>query len=410
MLRASSLLSLLCAKNGHPGVNGPVSKVLARSLRAARLAVFAVFAVNGLCFASFGVRIPAVQENLSLGEGLLGIALLGFAFGSLPAMPVAGWLSSRFGSRPVVGASALLLPGAFVLAAVAPGLPTLLAALVLVGAVTGVLDVSMNAHASTVEKGYGRRIMSSFHAAYSLGGLAGAAIGGLVASAGVGVAPHLLGVSALSAAAAALACTALLPASADRGETSDPAFARPTRALVGLGVISFCVLLGEGAMADWSAVYLSTVLATGPGFAAAGYAAFSLTMAAGRLFGDRLADALGPATLVRLGGVVAAAGLAFGLLVATPPAALVGFAGVGLGLSVVFPTALGAAGRAKGGAGPAIAAVSTTGYFGFLVGPPTIGFLAEGTDLGTALSLIVVLSATVALLAGAVGRAAPKSA
>ena len=157
-------------------------------------------------------------------------------------------------------------------------------------------------------------------------------------------------------------------------------------------------------MADWSAVYLSTALETGPGFAAAGYAAFSLTMATGRLFGDRLAEALGPATLVRLGGIIAAAGLAAGLLLAAPAAALVGFAGVGLGLSVVFPTALGAAGRADGGAGPAIAAVSTAGYLGFLVGPPTIGLAAEATSLGAALSLIVVLCAAVAVLAGAVGR------
>ncbi len=377
-----------------------------RPLRAARLAVLAVFFLNGFGFASFVVRIPAVQERLALGEGLLGLALLGVSLGSLPSMPLTGWLVSRFGSRPVVGISALLFPLALSVAALAPGLPTLVSALVLVGASAGLLDVSMNAHASTVEKGYERRIMSSFHAAFSVGGLAGAASGGLVASAGIGVALHVLGVAALSAVAAALVYGSLLPAGADRGEAGAPAFARPTRALVGLGVISFCVLLGEGAMADWSAVYLSNDLRTGPGFAAAGYAAFSLTMATGRLFGDRLADALGPATLVRLGGTIAAAGLAFGLLVATPAAALLGFAGVGLGLSVIFPTALGAAGRAEGGTGPAIAAVSTAGYFGFLVGPPTIGFLAEATRLGVALFLVVVLSVAVAVLAGAVGRGA----
>jgi hypothetical protein len=248
--------------------------------------------------------------------------------------------------------------------------------------------------------------MSSFHAAFSFGGLAGAASGGLVASAGVGVAPHLLGMAALSAIAAVLVFGALLPAGADRGERGAPAFARPTRALVGLGIISFCVLLGEGAMADWSAVYLRNDLETGPGFAAAGYAAFSLTMATGRLFGDWLAEAVGPATLVRLGGTIAAAGLASGLLFATPVAALVGFAGVGLGLSVIFPTALGAAGRAEGGTGPAIAAVSTAGYFGFLVGPPTIGFAAEATSLGISLFIVVILCLAVAVLAGAVGRGA----
>ncbi|QIN77627.1 MFS transporter [Rubrobacter marinus] len=379
-------------------------------LRAARLAVLAIFFLNGFAFASFVVRIPAVQEKLALGEGLLGLALLGVSLGSLSSMPITGWLVSRFGSRPLVGIFALLFPLALVLAALAPVLAALVAAFVLVGATGGLLDVSMNAHASTVEKGYGRRIMSTFHAAFSFGGLAGAASGGLVASLGIGVVPHILGVAALSVFAAVFVYASLLPAGADRGEPGDPAFARPTRALVGLGVISFCVLLGEGAMADWSAVYLSSVLSTGPGLAAAGYAAFSLTMATGRLFGDRLADAVGPTALVRLGGTVAAAGLAFGLVVATPAAALVGFAGVGLGLSVIFPTALGAAGRAQGGAGPAIAAVSTAGYFGFLVGPPTIGFVAEGTSLGSALFLVVALCAAVAVLAGAVGRAARKGA
>ena len=373
-------------------------------LRAARLAVLAVFFVNGLGFASFVVRIPAVQEKLSLGEGLLGLALLGVSVGSLPSMPLAGWLVSRFGSRPVVGISAVLLPLALPLIALAPSLPALVAAFVLVGASAGTLDVSMNSHASTVEKGYGKRIMSSFHAAFSFGGLAGAASGGLIAAAGIGLPAHFSGVAALSALAAVPIYWSLLPAGVDRGEAGAPAFARPTRSLVGLGVISFCVLLGEGAMADWSAVYLRNSLETGPGLAAAGYAAFSLTMATGRLFGDKLAEAIGPGTLVRLGGTVAALGLAGGLLVATPAAALVGFAGMGLGLSVIFPIALGAAGHAEGGAGPAIAAVSTAGYFGFLVGPPTIGFIAEGTSLGAALFLVVVLSGIVAVLAGAVGR------
>ena len=373
-------------------------------LRAARLAVLAVFFLNGLGFASFVVRIPAVQEKLSLGEGLLGLALLGVSVGSLPSMPLAGWLVSRFGSRPVVGISAVLLPLALPLIALAPSLPALVAAFVLVGASAGTLDVSMNSHASTVEKGYGKRIMSSFHAAFSFGGLAGAASGGLIAAAGIGLPAHFSGVAALSALAAVPIYWSLLPAGVDRGEAGAPAFARPTRSLVGLGVISFCVLLGEGAMADWSAVYLRNSLETGPGLAAAGYAAFSLTMATGRLFGDKLAEAIGPGTLVRLGGTVAALGLAGGLLVATPAAALVGFAGMGLGLSVIFPIALGAAGHAEGGAGPAIAAVSTAGYFGFLVGPPTIGFIAEGTSLGAALFLVVVLSGIVAVLAGAVGR------
>ncbi len=376
-----------------------------RVLRSSRLAVAGVFSLNGFGFASWVVRIPTVQEKLALSEGPLGIVLLGGVAGSLLSMPFAGWLVSRLGSRPVVATSAFLASLALPLLALAPSLPLLVLAFVLFGITVGALDVSMNAQAVAVEKRYERPIMSSFHAAFSFGGLAGAASGGFLASLGVGIAPHLLGVAVLTAVATFPVYRALLPASTDvAGE--GPAFARPTRALAGLGVVAFCVLLGEGAMADWSAVYLSGTLATGPGFAAAGYAAFSLTMAAGRLVGDRLVQRLGPVTLVRSGGVLAALGLGLSLAIAQPAAALVGFACAGAGFSIVFPVALSAAGRARDTApGPAIAAVSTAGYSGFLAGPPAIGFLAEAVGLGAALCVVVLSSATIAVLSRTVGAA-----
>lgn len=372
---------------------------------AARMAVLGIFFLNGFGFGSWAVRIPAVQERLDLGEGLLGLALLGMAAGSLVSMPLAGGLVSRLGSRPVVGATGLGFFLALPLLAWSPSLAFLVLALAFAGASGGSLDVSMNAHAVAVEKVQGRPIMSSFHAAFSLGGLAGAAVGGGVAAWGVGVAPHLASVSALSLAAFALAYLRMLPADEDRGESGEPALARPTRALAGLGVISFCVLLGEGAMADWSAVYLKGTLGTGPGFAAAGFAAFSAAMVAGRLLGDRVTARFGPVALVRAGAAISAVGLGISLTVAHPAAALVGFACAGLGFSIVFPTALSAAGRTKDSAtGPAIAAVATAGYFGFLVGPPSIGFVAEGVGLGGALFIVVALSAAIVVLAGSVGR------
>ncbi|MDQ5819733.1 MAG: MFS transporter, partial [Actinomycetota bacterium] len=209
---------------------------------AARLAVLGIFFLNGLALASWVVRIPAVQEKLTLSEGLLGLALLGSAVGALAAMPTTGWFVARLGSRPVVGVTALLLCVSLTLPALAPNLALLVISLVMLGASNGVMDVSMNAQAVAVEKKYGRPIMSSFHAAFSLGGLAGAAGGGVVASLGVGALPHLAGVAALAAAAALVAYRAMLLGDADRGGGGEPAFARPTRALAGLGIISFCVL------------------------------------------------------------------------------------------------------------------------------------------------------------------------
>src|SRR5919112_3260875 len=189
-----------------------------RSLRAARLAVLAIFFLSGFGFGNWAVRIPAVQERLDLGEGLLGLGLLGMAAGSLVSMPLAGGLVSRLGSRPVVGATGLGFFLALPLLAWSPSLALLMPALAFAGASGGSLDVSMNAHAVAVEKGQGRPIMSSFHAAFSLGGLAGAAVGGAVAAWGGGVGAHLAGVSALSLAAFALAYLRMLPADEDRGE------------------------------------------------------------------------------------------------------------------------------------------------------------------------------------------------
>jgi MFS family permease len=377
-------------------------------LRASRFAVITVFFVNGLVIGTWVVRIPAIKEKLGLGEGLLGVALLGAAAGALVAMPIVGALVSRFGSRRIVGAAALLISASLLLPALAPSLLLLVPAVVILGAANGGLDVAMNAQAVAVESGYGRPIMSSFHAAWSFGGLAGAALGGVIASQGVVPLPHFAAVAVPAAVAFAAAYGALLPSGADASVEGTPAFARPTRALLGLGLISFCILLGEGAMGDWSAVYLDDTLRTGPGFAAAGYAAFSLSMAFGRLFGDRFTELLGPATLVRSCGAIAAVGLGIALAAAQPYIALAGFACAGAGFSVIFPTALSAAGRTGGPTGPALAAVTTAAYTGFLVGPPFIGFLAELTGLGSALYLVVVLSATVILLAGAVNTGAEK--
>ena len=375
-----------------------------RILRRARVAVVTIFFLNGFGFASWVVRIPAIQAKLGLSEGLLGLALLGIAVGGLASMSVAGWLSARFGSRPVVGVTAALAASTLVLPSLASSLVFLMLALLLYGAGHGALDVSMNSQASLVEKEYRRPIMSSFHAAFSFGGLAGAATGGLLASLGVGVAVHLSTITVVTLAALVPAYRALLPASADVAE--GPAFARPTWALAGLGIIAFCVLLGEGAMADWSAVYLEGTLGTGPGLAAAGYAAFSLMMGLGRLVGDRLIERFGVSRVVRAAATLAAVGLGTSLLVGEPVVALAGFGAVGAGFSVVFPAALSAAGRTgEMSAGPAIAAVSTVGYFGFLSGPPAIGFAAEAVGLGGALGLIVVSSTMIVVLARTVGAA-----
>lgn len=377
------------------------------SLRLARLAVAATFLVNGLVLANWVVRIPAVRDKLALSEGTLGLALLGAAVGSLLAMPATGWLSPRFGSARVTRASALGFCAALPLLALAPNLPLLMLALVLFGACNGVMDVGMNAQAAEVEARYGRPIMSGFHGLWSVGGLLGAVAAGFVAGSGVPLLPHLLGAGLLLAVAAVVATARLLPAGAD-GAQHGPAFARPSRALIGLGVITFCAMLSEGAVIDWSAVYLRDYVGAGPREAAAGFGAFSLAMAGGRLVGDRLTAVFGPVALIRAGGMLAAAGMAAGLLVGGIVPTLLGFLCAGAGISIVVPLALSAAGATPGVApGTGIAAVATVGYFGFLVGPTVIGFGAEATSLRASLGVVVLLTAAYALLASTARRATP---
>ncbi len=369
---------------------------------AARLAVASVFFVNGAVLANWVARIPEVQQRLGLSNGALGVALLGTAVGALLAMPTTGWLVARLGSSPVTKIAALAYCGALPLLALAPDLPLLALALVVFGALNGAMDVAMNAQGIAVERLYSRPIMSSFHGMFSVGGIAGAAGGGILASLGVNPFPHLLGAALLLGMVAVVASRQLLPACVD-SVTTGPLLALPTRSLIKLGIVAFCVMLGEGAIADWSGVYLRRTLETGPGLAAAGYAVFSLTMAVCRLTGDRLAQSLGSVRMVRLGGIVAATGLGLSLVIAQPIAALIGFAIVGVGFSCIVPLVFSAAGRTPGIAPSlALAAVTTTGYFGFLFGPPLIGFAADFLTLRVALGIVVVMSAISAVLAGTV--------
>lgn len=368
----------------------------------ARFAVAAIFFTNGALLASWVARIPAVQRHVEATEATLGAALLAAAVGALIALPISGGLVARFGSRQIIvfGATALCL--ALPLLALAPSLLGLAGALLLFGASNGMLDVAQNAQAALVESRYQRSIMSSFHGLFSVGGFVGAGVGGLVAAQDVSTAMHL-GTVALIALLVVIIAVPQLLADPVSDLPAGPAFAWPARALLGLGVVAFCVLLAEGAAADWSAIYMQKSLGADPGLAAAGYAAFSLLMAAGRFAGDWLADRFAAARLIRIGGAIAALGLGTALIISQPAAALVGFGCVGAGISFVFPLLLSAAARTAGTQPSAtIAAVATAGYTGFLVGPPVIGLAAQMFGLPLALGFVVLACSMIVVLGGVV--------
>jgi MFS family permease len=367
----------------------------------ARAAVTAIFLLNGLIFGAWAARIPAVRDRVGLSDGELGIVLACAAVGSILAMPIAGGRAARIGSRRATRGAFALVCLATGLIALAPNLPVLCALAFFYGASMGSLDVTMNAHGVAVERRYGRAILASFHAAFSIGGLAGAALGALAAAVGLDVRAQLAIVAVASAVIGLTWSRRFLAADEDSMEDrAEPVFVRPPRKLLALGALAFACLLIEGASADWSAVYLRDDLGTTAAVAAIGFTAFSVTMTFGRIFGDRLVDRFGPEAIVRAGGSIAAIGFGLALLVSAPVAAIAGFACLGAGMSGVVPIVFRASGQVPGmPAGVGLAAVSSTGYLGFLVGPPTIGGLAEIMGLPAALGVIVVLALAVALLA-----------
>jgi len=366
-----------------------------------------MFFLNGAVLASWVPHIPATKARLAIGDGVLGLLLLAMAAAAVVALPLAGWLVGRFGSRPVTAAAALGLSLALPLPVLAPDLGLTGLALALLGGCNATLDVAMNAQGALVERAYRRAIMSSFHGLFSLGGVAGAALASLAMALGVGDVAHVAAAALTAAVVAARAWRDLWPDETARGPRG-PAFARPTAALLGLGALAFLGLLAEGAMGDWSAVYLRDTLGASSAVAATGFAGFSLAMAAGRFGGDRLVDRFGPSRVLRASGAVAALGLGSALLVGRPLAGILGFAAVGFGIANVIPILFSAAVRVPGVSGSrALAGVATTGYLGFLAGPPLIGLAAEAAGLGAALGLVCAGCALVSAGARLVPRSGP---
>ena len=375
-------------------------------LRWSRAAISAYFFILGVAFATWSARLPAIKQSLHLSDGRLGLALFAVPAGSVLTLALSGRIADRFGAVRVLRVAGVLDPAALVLVGLAGNLAGLMAALAVFGAVAGLLDVSMNACGARLELGYGRPIMSSLHASYSIAGLGGAAIGGI--SAWLGASPLIT----FAVAAAALIVLGLLAAPHVFIPAVTPPVERPgdpprrsprqiATVIWVLGLLALCGQVGEGSAGDWSAVYLHADLGTSAGAAAVALGAFSVTMAAGRVAGDRLAALFGSVRLVRASGLVAGLGLAGGLLGGTAVAAIVGFALLGLGLAGIFPQIVTAAARLDPEqAGRNIGRIAAVSYSGLLSGPVVIGAIASGVGLRDALLVPAALALVVAAAAG----------
>ncbi|MET9847664.1 MFS transporter [Streptomyces ossamyceticus] len=408
-----------------------------------RVALTAFFALDGFVFAGWVVRIPAVKEQTGASPGALGLALLGVSAGAVVTMMLTGRLCRRFGSHPVTVVCAVLLSLSVALPPLTHSALALGAVLLIFGAAFGGINVAFNSAAVDLVAALRRPVMSGFHAAFSLGGMIGAGLGGLVAGS-LSATRHLLGITVIGLLVTAVAGRTLLrhgppappmpptpperlPAAADgapagpndpRGHAcgdghsdgeghSDGDGRSGTRGLVvTFGLIALCTAYGEGALADWGALHLEEDLNASPGVAAIGYSCFALAMTVGRLTGTTLLERLGRTRVLVAGGATATAGMLLGSLAPSVWATLLGFAITGLGLANIFPVAIERAGALAGPDG--VATASTLGYLGMLLGPPTIGFLAEWHSLPAALTSVAALAAFASAIAFATRHAAPK--
>jgi len=420
-----------------------------------RAALCAVFAIHGFIFASWAIRIPAIKAQTGTSPAALGLALLGLSAGAVATMLLAGALCRRFGNVRMTVVSAGLLSATLVLPALAGSALALGLLLAVFGAAYGCLNVAMNSVAVDLVAALRRPVMPGFHAAWSFGGLAGAALGGLLA-AHLSPLRHLLLIALAGLAASAVAGRVLLtgeaalhdavaeavpaPTGTARAGTARAGTARAgtaragtaragtaragtaragtaragtgadgragaawrealrTMRIVGLfGLIALCAAYDEGAIGDWSALHLRQDLGAGAALAAAGYAAFALAEASGRLAGTALLERFGRTRVLILGGLTACAGMLLASLAPVVWLALVGFAATGLGLANLFPAAIARAGLLAGAGG--VALTSTLGYSGFLLGPVAIGFLASQFGLRAGLITLAFLGLAAAAIA-----------
>ena len=380
-------------------------------MRSAWWSSIVIFLVHGLAVSTWISRIPNVQIELGLSNSVLGLTLLGTAAGSVLAIPICGRLVDRYTSKSVTLWSTIGLCVSLTLLSLAYDAISLAALLFVFGAHAGSMDVAMNAQGVEVEKAMGGSIMSRLHSMYSVGAMAGAALGGVIADRNIQPELHFPVAAAVLIALAVWRGPAMLHVRHEPSvhvHSSTPKKYPAT--LLALAAIAFCMLVSEGAMADWTGVYLVQEMRATPGFAASGFAVFSAAMALCRFFGDAITGRYGYVRTVRVASLLGAAGLVAALLAPSAEWALPGFAATGAGFSVIVPIVFAAGGRLENiSPGAGIATVTGFGYVGFLIGPPLIGFVSEWQTLRVALGILVLLTLACTALAGSLrGRPVPE--
>jgi len=370
-------------------MNAPSPVLISAANHSERMSTRIAFLIAGLLMSAWAPLVPLVKARAGLDDGGLGLLLLGLGGGSIAAMPFAGYLTAHYGCRPVVIWATIVLCAVLPLLSTMEWLPGLAIAVIIFGASMGMLDCAMNIQSVIVEKNSGQALQSGFHGLYSVGGIVGA--GAMTALLTFGLDPLIAALCIVTTVLGSLykAAPTLLTYGTERG---GPLFAVPRGIVLLLGALCFIVFLTEGAMLDWSAVFLVSNRGLEPSIAGLGYASFAAAMTVGRLTGDAIVSKLGGVRVVVLGGLCAAAGMIVSLGIDGWPASLIGYALVGAGCSNIVPVIFTAIGRQQRmPQAVAIPAVISMGYAGILIGPVFIGAVAHLSTLSFALGCLIVL-------------------
>ena len=359
-----------------------------------RFAVSLIFAINGMVFGTWASRIPAIVDFHDLSPGSLGLLIFLAGLSAVIAFSIFGRAADRYGAALITKrATLLLIPLTLIFIAYANSIWMLVFAVIFFGAIHGGDDVAMNAWAAEVEREYTRPVMSSFHAMWSLGAGIGAGLGSLLAFYEVGFKNHFSIISIIIFVLALSAAFVPFESQKNKKEANSPFISIPKGSLLPVATITFFASLSEGAVADWSAIFLKSVASLNDGNAALGFTVFSVCMFSMRLLGDRISFILGPATAARYSGLVALTGSIILLVSDSFLLLLLGFGLIGLGIAVIIPLAFSRAGNDETiSQGTAIASIATLGYGGMLLGPLFLGLIAEITSIKTSFLILPIMA------------------
>jgi MFS family permease len=367
-------------------------------LQKRRIALGSIFFIAGLCFASWASRIPDIQTKFNFSEAQLGTLLLGLPIGSLVALPLAGWAVHRYGSKIVILCSGMGYMIFLPLIGFSQSIFMLIPVIVIFGMIGNLMNISLNTQALALEDSYGKSILASLHGLWSLAGFTGAGIGAAMIYFDMPPKYHYLFIGSV-------VLFTLLPSKAfliDEQRTGGGGglvLRKPDGLLLRIGGIAFLGMLSEGCMFDWSGVYFKKVVEIEPGLVALGYVSFMGAMAGGRFFTDRIINKIGRLQMLRTSGALIFIGLLVAVIFPNPTTATLGFLLVGLGVASIIPISYSTAGRSKRySPGVALAMISTISFFGFLLGPPLIGYVAEIFNLKVSFSLIAIAGLGIVIL------------